>query len=54
MTNLWLQVTMNIAQLVQLVDTHEHLGGVKLGMFFLQYPRIVQQSPKVSSWDVFL
>jgi len=45
---------MDISELMQLVDTHEHLGGVKLGMFFLQNPRIVQQSPKVSSRDVFL
>jgi hypothetical protein len=45
---------MDISQLVKLVDSHEHFCGVELGMFLFQNTRIVQQSPEISSWNVFL
>jgi hypothetical protein len=51
---LWLEISVNISKLVELVDSHEHFCGVKLGMFLFKDTRVIQQCPEISSWDVFL
>lgn len=48
------QVAVNIAKLVQGIDRTEHLGDVKSSMLLLQDPRVVQESPEVSTWYILL
>lgn len=45
---------MNVSQLMQLIDTHKHLGRIEFGMFFLEHARVIQQRSEVASWDIFL
>lgn len=45
---------MDVSQLVQLVDSHEHLRGIKLSMLLFEHSRVVEQSPEVTSGHVFL
>jgi hypothetical protein len=44
----------DVSQLVQLVDTHEHFSRVELGVFLLQDSRVVEQRSEVTSRYVFL
>ena len=53
-THLRLEIPVDVAKLVQLVDAHEHLGGVKPRVLLLEHARVVQQRPEVSPWNVFL
>ncbi len=52
--HLWLEVPMDVSQLVQLVDTRKHLGRVEPRVFFLEYARVVEQRAEVATGDVFL
>jgi len=45
---------MDVTQLVKFADTHEHLGRVEPGVLLLEYTRIVQQGPEVTTGYVFL
>jgi len=40
--DLRLEISVYVAQLVELVHTHKHLRGVKLGVFLLEHPRVVE------------
>lgn len=53
-TDLWFQISVDISELVKLAYAHEHLGGIKPGVFLLEHSRIVQQCPEISTRDVFL
>lgn len=53
-THLWLEISVDVSQFVQLVDTHEHFSRVELGVFLLQDARVVQQRSEVTSRYVFL
>jgi hypothetical protein len=53
MVYLWLEIPMYIPKLVQLADGCEHFADIKSCMFFLEYARIIQECPKVSSRDIF-
>lgn len=48
-THLRLKITMDVAELVQLANSGEHLGDVEACMLFFENARIVQQCPKVAS-----
>jgi hypothetical protein len=41
LTYLWLQISVDVTEFVQLVDTHEHLGRVEFGVFLLQDAGVV-------------
>ena len=45
---------MNVAQLMQRIDTREHFGNVEAGMSVVQDTSIVEQGSEVTSGDVFL
>lgn len=45
---------MNISELVQLADSHEHLCRIKPRVLLLEDPRVVQQGPEISTGNVFL
>jgi hypothetical protein len=53
-TYLWLQVSMDVSQFVQLVDSSKHLRGIQSSVLFFKYARVVEQRTEVSSRDVFL
>jgi hypothetical protein len=52
-TNLGFEITMNIAQLVELVDSCKHLTDVEDSMLFFEDTGIIEKSTKVATWDVF-
>lgn len=45
---------MNVAQLMQRIDTREHFGNVEAGMSVVQDTSVVEQGSEVTSGDVFL
>lgn len=53
-THLRLQVSMNVAQLVQLGNSAEHFGNVESGMLFLQDARVIEKSTEVSTSNKIL
>jgi hypothetical protein len=44
----------DVAELMQLIDSDEHLGDVESGMLLLEDSRVVEERTEVSSRDVFL
>ncbi len=52
MTHLWLQVTVDVTELMELIDACKHFCCVESRVLFFEYPRVVQQSPEVASWNV--
>jgi hypothetical protein len=52
--HLWLQVSVDIPELVQLIHAHKHLCRVKAGMFLLEHARVIEQCPEISTWDILL
>jgi hypothetical protein len=44
----------DVAELVQLVETGEHLGGVEPRVLFLEDARVVEQGSEISTRDIFL
>lgn len=53
-TDLRLQIPMDVAKLVQSIDGAAHLRNVKFSVLLLEHTRIVEQSSKVASWHIFL
>lgn len=54
LAHLGLEITVDIAKLVQLVDSNEHLRRVKSRKVFEQYAGLVQERTEVTAGDVFL
>lgn len=50
--NLRFQVTVDVPQLMQLVDSGEHFRHVEACMLFLEHSRVVQKCTEVSSGNV--
>jgi hypothetical protein len=44
----------DVAELVQLVETGEHFGGVESRVLLLEDARVVEQGSEVSTGDIFL
>lgn len=52
--DLWLEVTVDVTELVELVHPHEHLRSIEPRVLLLQDSRVVQQRSEVPSRDVLL
>lgn len=50
---LWLQISVNISQLVESVDRAEHLSDVEACMTVGQDTCVVEESSEITTWDVF-
>jgi hypothetical protein len=50
---LWLEVSVDVPEFVQLVNSSEHFADIESGMCFLQDAGIVQERPEIPSWDIF-
>lgn len=51
--HLGLQVTMDISQLVQLIDPHKHLGNVEPRDFLFEDTGIIEEGSEVASGNIF-
>lgn len=51
---LGLEITVDVSELMELVDAHEHLGGVEACVFLLEHARVVEQGTEVATRDEFL
>lgn len=47
-----LEVTVNVAKLVKLVDTGKHLCGIEAGVFLLENAGVVQEGSEVSTRNI--